>query len=220
MFMRDGGSFLSRKQSKMSLPKFSAPTRPVISPLYLFWSLFAFLALVIAQAPSLPSSSAIAVVGSLPVCAQTCITAAFSFCHCPLADFDCFCTCPNVAAFATTCTSQRCSADALSQAARDALDVICPKPSSSSSSLSSFSTTIVSWTLTTSITTTTPPIPSTTTRPCFNSTYGNGTMKANATNATCPGSVVVAGVGALEMSWNMVWTSSLLVVGLVSLLSV
>ncbi|KAK0709831.1 hypothetical protein B0T26DRAFT_679196 [Lasiosphaeria miniovina] len=118
-----------------------------------------------------PTSSAIVAVGHLPICAQTCITAAFSFCHCPLGDFSCFCRCADVAAFAGNCTSLRCTTEQLSQAARDALDVICPKPAAPSST-TSFTTSSM-----------TPPRPTTTV--CC----GGG----NYTNSTPTSSVVTAG---------------------------
>ncbi|KAF2113648.1 hypothetical protein BDV96DRAFT_115467 [Lophiotrema nucula] len=89
-------------------------------------------------------------IGKLPVCAQACITKAFSRCKCTILDFNCACNCDVFKPYSQSCTNTSCAASYLDPVL-NAIDGSCatftntatalPQTSSASSSFESSLTT-------------------------------------------------------------------------------
>ncbi|KAF2001294.1 hypothetical protein P154DRAFT_521982 [Amniculicola lignicola CBS 123094] len=76
----------------------------------------------------------------LPVCAQSCITGAFSRCGCKILDFSCACSCAAFRPFSQSCTDSSCS-DSYLKPVLDAIEGTCSAFSSTPIALPATSTT-------------------------------------------------------------------------------
>ncbi|KAK0749658.1 hypothetical protein B0T18DRAFT_487516 [Schizothecium vesticola] len=141
-------------------------------------------------------------VGKLLICEQTCLTAQFPPCHCPLGNFECLCKCDGLVPNLQLCSGTRCSSDR-NQTIQAFIDTnLCPKPRTTSSSSSSKTSSTTSSTSvvvsSTSIFTTTsragPPSPTPT---CSQGFHGNGTRGS-------PGCLITGGAGVAIQEWGWV----------------
>ncbi|KAK3337557.1 hypothetical protein B0T19DRAFT_413072 [Cercophora scortea] len=160
-------------------------------------------------------------VGDFPICAQTCVTFSFQFCHCTLGDFTCLCKCDGLLPLLQQCSGTRCASD-MNQTMQAFVDDTCPSPKTSSSTTvtSTTTTSASSFMVTSSLSFTSSTTTrfgnltaSSTTTTCRPHVYGTGTHTYSACRPTY--SVAISGVSdSYRSAWGRFWSWGVLLLGI------